>query len=402
MKALIVLENHFYIDVNKNVWCDRVVDYNYLNRYLSSFESIIVTGRSQIVNEEIKDKLLVSGKNVEFVPMPDFKGAKGLILNLFNIRKIIKIQVKRCDCAIYRAPTHLSLFTYKEVIKQKKPLAIEFMMAADKMFEGESIYKKVLNKIIDFKAKKLCMKANGVSYVTKYVLQKKYPCKAIKNGSSKFYFTESYSSIDLDKKMYFKQNWSINKKPKIIKIIHTGYMDSYRKGQDVLIKAAKIVLDKGYDIEVTFIGDGDKKKEFEILTQELGIQNKIFFLGLIKDKTTIIEHLRNSHMLVFPTQSEGLPRTIIEAMSQNLVCISSPVDGVPELLDSDVLLDYSKPELYADKIIEFIENWEKFIEYSNRNFEKSKEYSSDILKNKRTNFYNKIRKVAENNEDKNR
>ncbi len=391
MRALVVLENHFYLDDEKNVWCDRVVDYNYLQRYLNVFDSILLTGRTKIVDKIYDKKLLVSGENVDFIPMPDFKGAKGLLLNINKLKKIIKNAIKMCDCAIYRAPTHLSLFTYKEVIKQNKPLALEFMMAANKMFDGNGFIKKILNKIIDKKAKRMCLQADGVSYVTEHILQEKYPCMAIKNPNNKKYFTESYSSIDLSKDMYYQQDWDSHKKPDLIKIIHTGYMDSYRKGQDVLIKALKIVIDKGYNVSLTLIGDGEKRKEFEELAKKLKINDRVTFKGLIKEKKILLNNLRESHFLVFPTQSEGLPRTIIEGMSQGLVCISSPVDGIPELLDNEFLIDYDNVEGYANKIIELIDNWDRCCEVSNLNYQKSLKFEKDGLKLKRDSFYKNIR-----------
>ena len=390
MKALIVLETHFYLDSDKNVWSDRVVDYNYLERYLNVFDEITLTGRTQIVDKIEDKKLLVSGKNVNFIPMPDFKGAKGLLLNIFKLKKIVREEIKKCDCAIYRAPTHLSLFTYKEVIKQNKPLALEFMMAADKMFDGDGFIKRILNKLINEKAKRMCLKANGVSYVTEHILQDEYPCMAIKEPNNDKYFTASYSSIDLDDTMYHKQNWNKDKKPDVIKIIHTGYMDSYRKGQDVLIKALKIVIDKGHNVSLTLIGDGDKRVEFEELVKSLSLKDKVEFKGLIKEKSVILDNLRDSHFLVFPTQSEGLPRTIIEGMSQGLVCISSPVDGIPELLDDEFLVNYSDVEGYANKIIELIEDWGKCCDVSKNNYQRSLKYNKKILEKKRTSFYNKI------------
>ena len=397
MRALIVLENHFFLDSNNNVWCDRIVNYNYLQRYLSVFDSIVVTGRTQIVNGTINGKLLVSGKNVIFVPMPDFRGAKGLLLNLFKLKKIIRDETKKCDCVIFRAPTHLSLFTYREVLKQNKILALEFMMAANKMFDGNGLIKRMLNRIIDQKAKKMCLRANGVSYVTDYVLQKNYPCKSIINPQNENYFTASYSSIDLSEKLYYKNNWDVKRKPQKFNIIHTGYMDSYRKGQDILIKAMKIVNDRGYDFHLSFIGDGEKKNEFELLVKEYGLEKKITFKGLIHSQKKVLDELKKSHFLVFPTQSEGLPRTIIEAMSQSLVCIASPVDGICELLEEEYLINYDDIEGYANKIIELMDDWNKCCLASKKNYEKSLNYSNKILNEKRRNYYNMIRAKSQNN-----
>ena len=399
MKALIVLENHFYVDKENKVWCDRVVDYNYLQRYLNVFEKIIVAGRSQNIENNQDGKLLVSGKNVEFIGIPDFKGAKGLIKNLFKIKRIIKDNSKKVDCVIYRAPTHLSLFTYKEVLNQNKILALEFMMAADKMFDGEGFIKKFLNKLIDIKAKRMCLKANGVSYVTEKKLQEKYPCQAILKKENSKYFTASYSTIDLPKEVYCKQKWKKEEIPTRFNIIHIGYMDSYRKGQQTLLKAAKLVQEKGFNIKVTLVGDGEKRKEFEKMAKDLKIDEIVKFEGAIKDKNLILNLLRNSHLLVFPTQSEGLPRTIIEAMSQGILCISSPVDGIPELLDKDFLIDYTNYKEYANKIIELISDWNRMIEIGNTNYLKSQKYEREKLMCKRTEFYKKIENGVKENEN---
>lgn len=390
MKALVVLENHFFLDNNNNVWCDRVIDYNYLKRYLNVFDSITLTGRTQIIKNIEEKKLLVSGDCIDFVPMPDFKGAKGLLTNLITLKKIIKKELKKCDCAIFRAPTHIALFTYKEVLKQKKPLALEFMMAANKMFDGNSVFKKLLNRFVNNKAKKMCLNANGVSYVTESILQKEYPCKAIIKSNDKNFFTSSYSSIDLIDDMYYEQKWNMKNKPEIFKIIHTGYMDSYRKGQDVLIKAINIVIKKGYNVELTLIGDGEKRTEFEKLVKKFSLENRVSFIGMIKEKSVLLDYLKQSHLLVFPTQSEGLPRTIIEAMSQGLVCISSPVDGIPELLDNEFMVDYNDVEGYAKKIISLINNWEKCCNESEKNFRKALKYNKKILDEKRNSFYKNI------------
>lgn len=395
MKALIVLENHFYEDKQKNIWCDRIVDYNFLKRYLEVFDKVVVAGRCQKISSVGDKKLLVSGENVEFIHLPEFIGAKGLIKNLYNIKKILRNGIRSTDCTIYRAPTHISLFTYKEVLKQHKPLALEFMMAADKMVEGTNIIKILTNKLIKKRAQKMCKKANGVSYVTEKILQNDYPCKAILDGESNEFFTSSYSTIDLEEKDFYKQKWKIDEKIEVFKIIHTGYMDSYRKGQDVLIKAVKKVKESGYNVELILIGDGKKRKEFEKLTCELQIEDIVKFKGLIKDKKEIIKNLREAHILVFPTQSEGLPRTLIEAMAQGLPCISSPVDGIPELLDDEFLIDYTDYEAYANKIIELITNWEKMKKISLQNYEKSQKYKKEVLMNKRKEFYEKLKRMAE-------
>ena len=199
MKLLLILENHFFVNSNGEIWCDRVVDYNFLKRYMTSFSEIIVCGRTDDSNQGIY-KLKVSGPNVSFRKLPNFYGVKGLIKNLFKIRKLIGQYANQADVILYRVPTPLSLFTYKEIIKRNKVLGVEFMISADKMIEGKGFIKKILNKKVDNIAKDICQKANGVSYVTDYVLQQKYPSKSIILGKeTSDFFTTSYSTIELDK-----------------------------------------------------------------------------------------------------------------------------------------------------------------------------------------------------------
>ncbi len=399
MKALIVLENHFYKDRNGKIWCDRIIDYKFLSRYLEVFDNIVVAGRCQKIENNNDNKLLVSGKNLEFVELPEFVGAQGLLKNLYIIKKIMRKSAKKTDCVIFRAPTHLSLFTYKEVLKENKILVLEFMMAADKMFDGNGWINKILNRIIDNEAKKMCLKANGVSYVTEKILQEKYPCQAILDKRDQRYFTANYSTIDLPKAVYYKQKWKEEEVPNIFNIIHIGYMDSYRKGQHTLLKAIKLVKEKGIAINVTLVGDGDKRSDFEKLAKDLKIDDIVKFEGAIKDRNTILKLLRESHLFVFPTQSEGLPRTIIEAMSQGLPCVASPVDGIPELLEKEFLIDYSDSNEYANKIIEILSDWKNMIKISNENYLKSQKYESKRLMSERTRFYERIRNGVIENEN---
>ena len=171
-------------------------------------------------------------------------------------------------------------------------------------------------------------------------------------------------------------------------------MDTYRKGQDILIRALKILIDDGYNVSLTLIGDGKKRLEFEKLAKDLNILDKVNFTGSIKDKQKIYDYLKNSHLLVFPTESEGLPRTIIEAMAVGLPCVSSPVDGIVELLEPNCLVQERTPEKYAEKIEELLSDWNSMINIGKQNYEKALKYEKSILDIKRQDFYSKLCNLA--------
>ena len=53
---------------------------------------------------------------------------------------------------------------------------------------------------------------------------------------------------------------------------------------------------------------------------------------------------------MFPTQAEGLPRGILEAMAVGMPVLSTPVGGIPEIIEKDYLFSPFDAEAFANKI----------------------------------------------------
>ncbi|MBR3252633.1 glycosyltransferase [Candidatus Saccharibacteria bacterium] len=392
--VFLLLENHFFKTPDGRIWCDRIISYDFLQRYLQSFDQVMLCGRCMNISQkEIKGKNLVSGKGILFVALPDFTGASGIAKNFFRIRKIIKKSLKSADCTIVRTPSPLSLAAYPVFKKSPKPFAIEFVMAADKMFDSDKLLYRLINKVLVKRARKMCLAADGVAYVTERILQEIYPCK-------KTAFTATYSSVDLKSNFFYRQKWDAKQPPKCFNIVHTGYMDSNRKGQDILIDAAKKMVDSGQtNFKITFIGDGKMRSSLEKMAADYKLEKYVKFVGAINEKSKIRDILINSHLFVFPSRSEGLPRALIEAMAVGLVCIASPTDGIPEILDEDYLVNRYKGDDYAEKIIEIMNNWPAMIAESRKNNERAKAFKKEILDKKRINFYDELKKMINRKED---
>lgn len=390
-KLLLVLEEHFVMDTEKNFWSKRVIDDEYLDRYLNIFDEIIIFARintNTTISAEFKK---ITRPGVHFIAMPDFHGPKELIKKSFKIISAFRDGLKECDAVILRSPSPISLLLYRFVPKGV-PFGAEFMMGADKFFEGENLLHTSLNRIIDKEAQKLVLKANGVSYVTKKELQKKYPCRAVLEGNSDNYFTTNYSSIDLKKDFY---NCNAEKElVSPVRLIHVGFMDYFRKGQDIVIEATKLLIEEGYDVQLDLIGDGKARETFETLAKDLKISDKVFFHGNINNKMDIQKKLIDSDVFVFPSHSEGLPRVIIEAMACSLPVIASDVDGIPELVEEKYIVDDFNPKSYMLKIKALIESEDEIQLVRKRNFDFSKQYSAENLSLKRSDFYSKLMRLA--------
>ena len=81
-------------------------------------------------------------------------------------------------------------------------------------------------------------------------------------------------------------------------------------------------------------------------------------------------------------------------MAVGLPVISTPVAGIPELIEKEDMIDPTDIKGFAKRIIEFISNSKMMEEKSKRNIKKAKEYSETILCIKRNNFYEELKKRA--------
>lgn len=84
---------------------------------------------------------------------------------------------------------------------------------------------------------------------------------------------------------------------------------------------------------LTIVGDGPLMSASQRLAAELGILERVRFLGLRKN---VGELLAESHAFVLVTNWEGFPRSILEAMRAGLPVIATRVGGIPESVKEGV------------------------------------------------------------------
>jgi len=86
---------------------------------------------------------------------------------------------------------------------------------------------------------------------------------------------------------------------------------------------------------------------------------------------------------------------MIEAMARSLPCIGSTVGGIPELLPSEDLVPPGDVVALASKIREVVTDSERMAQMSARNLEKAKDYTDQVLCDRRNQFYRYVREMTE-------
>jgi glycosyltransferase involved in cell wall biosynthesis len=115
--------------------------------------------------------------------------------------------------------------------------------------------------------------------------------------------------------------------------------------QPVLISVARMVQQKDFfsllqaaaglsgDWQLWLVGDGPNRERLEALKVELGLTDRVHFLGARRD---VPELLAKADLFVLASHWEGLPISIIEAMRAGLPVVASDVGGVSEQVSDGV------------------------------------------------------------------
>ena len=101
-----------------------------------------------------------------------------------------------------------------------------------------------------------------------------------------------------------------------------------QKGQPVLLRAFQQVAAELPAAYLVFVGEGPEEAALKALARELGVAERVRFLGRRADVGACLEM---ADTFVFPSLFEGLPLAPIEAMLKGLPCIVARIEPVLEL-----------------------------------------------------------------------
>jgi colanic acid/amylovoran biosynthesis glycosyltransferase len=106
---------------------------------------------------------------------------------------------------------------------------------------------------------------------------------------------------------------------------------SEQKGQLLLIEAVRRLRDRGTELSVDIVGDGEMREVLEALIESYSLQHRVRLLGW-QTELEILRHLANCRALVLPSFAEGLPVVLMEAMAVARPVITTSIAGIPELV----------------------------------------------------------------------
>ena len=101
----------------------------------------------------------------------------------------------------------------------------------------------------------------------------------------------------------------------------------------LLLEAARGLRERRPNARVVVVGDGPERPALERLAAELGLDGMVEFRGEVRPAWSA---LREFHVYALTSISEGVPLSVLEAMSMGLPVVATAVGGIPEIIDDGV------------------------------------------------------------------
>lgn len=266
------------------------------------------------LGEEFYQNLTFHEVEISNYPLFDFPlYTLALASKMVEVARYEKLDLFHCHYAI---PHAASAYLAKQILSEQRVRVITTLHGTDITLVGlEPSFLPVVKFSIE--------QSDGVTAVSRFLKEKTMTNYGVEKDIEvipNFIHTEKYKRSP-DKSVL---STCAPHGEKVL--VHTSNFRPVKRVGDV-IRIFHAVQQK-VPSRLILIGDGPDRSQCELLTRELGIQDKVKFLG---KQTEFVNILSIADVFLMPSQSESFGLSALEAMACEVPVISSSVGGLPEL-----------------------------------------------------------------------
>ena len=351
------------------------INNNIISRYLDYVDEIYMLTRvRKLVGNSSKYSKIDTNDNFKVVELDNCSNLKGILLNSNNVKKNILKYINMCDICFVGLPSILGNMAVSCCKKINKKYIVEVLACPfDSLWNYGTLIGKIMAPIQFFITKIKIKNSDNVVYVSNEFLQNRYPNLKNNIGCSDV-IIEDINEENLKKRIEKINNYNDST------IFHIGLIGSLNlgyKGHDTAIKAISQLKEK-YNIKLHFLGKGEPK----LWSKEINKYD-------VKENV-VLEWMDNIDIFLIPSLQEGLPRSLVEAMSRACPAIGVKTGGIPELISKEYIANKKDYKEIAKMIEIMILDKEKITNQAECNFNKSLEFEKEKLYNKRKKFYKEV------------
>lgn len=280
------------------------------NRY-SGAENVVCQIINLFENKNDKVEMVYCSPAGEIKDILRNKNIKYLELKNFSLKELKKI-VKEYNPDIIHAHD-IKASVIASIVNRKIPIVSHIH---GKFREMSSLsFKSIIYRIALYRITHVCVVSKSIleEYYFKNKLEKK--CSILYNVVNK---EEISKKIEEDRQEYLFDG------------VYLGRF-VYAKNPERLIRILSKVIEYNPKAKFALIGDGELLEQTKELTIKLNVNKNIEFMGF---KNNPYKILSQAKVMIMTSRTEGTPMCILEAMSIGIPIVSTPVDGVKELIEN--------------------------------------------------------------------
>lgn len=344
----IFLETSYYLK-NSNLFCQD--QYSKLFDNLKKDIELLYIGKINTVQPPHFNKI---EKQSKFIELTHYSTIVSLILNFplyyLKNRKALLNAVRSCDKVMVMTPGPISIVLLKLALKYHKQAIIlvrhNSNVAIVSRFKGtKRIFAKLITNFLE-------------NRVLKFAKQNQSPVLALGDEIYSHYKVYSHKTVKFASSRYTLDNIIEKSKLKCInwdtglKLLFVGRIE-INKGLIELLYGLSNLHDINWTLDI--IGEGTFIHEIERKIFELGLEDKINFMGYIPFGNNLLEEYTKHDILILPSYSEGLPQCVLEAMARGCMVVATRVGGIPQIIENGIngfLINPHSTDEITDKIRE--------------------------------------------------
>ncbi len=385
MRLMVTIEQHF-LEYRGDIYTDIAFVYRYWQEYLNVFDEVCPIARVRKVTTLPKGWQRADGPNVCFIPVTDYVGFWHFLCKMPRVLFDCFKATRKNGCYLLRGG-NIGTVCSAYLQLRRQPYAAEVVGEAGKSaLTVKNVQILGLNKLLAYMGEKInklkVKKAFCASYTSNY-LQNLYP-----SGDKSRQWV--FSSVNINEELLTTPRTAKDFQDKSFDVISIGRLEP-EKGHLILVKALEQLSKRGLDLQAIIIGPGREINFLKESVKKMGLSGKINVSGAIPHGKKLFTKLDESKLFILPSFTEGMPRSLIEAMARGLPAIGSDVGGIKELLAKEYRVAPKNHEVLAEKIAEVIDDPERLAAMSHTNFEKAKEYKPEVMNRRKMEFWQYIR-----------
>ena len=249
---------------------------------------------------------------------------------IFDLRRLCKMTDIDIICCHHRWPVFLALYA-------SKTLKLPLVYHCHSRIEGKGVFSVWGDRTI-------AVSHDLEDYLVKNFGRKREAIKVIYNGVPELRAGEKMIGKVKDE---LEQNFNIDFRFPIVGTVGKLIGD---KGLEYFIQSIPFILKKRAGVQFLIIGEGERKGDLMKLAREMKVSQNTFFIG---EKDDIVPYLELMNIFVLSSLSEGMPVSILEALSLARPVVATRVGGVPELIEDGVnglLIESQSPPALASAV----------------------------------------------------